>query len=100
VLCAVQNETEWRVCCVLCRIRLSALCIFGSGWLQQCGVCGIDSICPPCVEVEEEEKEEEECSPSSSFFTITLTIVAAVQHMPYTSQLNCCLYKVLSPLCL
>jgi hypothetical protein len=22
VLCAVQNETEWRVCCVLCR-RLS-----------------------------------------------------------------------------
>jgi hypothetical protein len=22
VLCAVQNGTEWRVCCVLCRMRM------------------------------------------------------------------------------
>jgi hypothetical protein len=27
VLCAVQNETEWRVCCVLCRMRLSGVCV-------------------------------------------------------------------------
>jgi hypothetical protein len=27
VLCAVQNETEWRVRCVLCRMRLSGVCV-------------------------------------------------------------------------
>jgi hypothetical protein len=27
VLCAVQNEAEWRVCCVLCRMRLSGVCV-------------------------------------------------------------------------
>jgi hypothetical protein len=27
VLCAVQNGTEWRVCCVLCRMGLSGVCV-------------------------------------------------------------------------
>ena len=30
------------------------------GRLQLCGVNGMDSKCPPCVEVKEEEEEEEE----------------------------------------
>jgi hypothetical protein len=27
MLCAVQNGTEWRVCCVLCRMGLSDMCV-------------------------------------------------------------------------
>jgi hypothetical protein len=27
VLCAVQNGTEWRVCCVLCRMGLGVACV-------------------------------------------------------------------------
>jgi 1,4-dihydroxy-2-naphthoate octaprenyltransferase len=36
VLCAVQNGTKWRVCCVLCRMGLSGVCVVCCA-VQACG---------------------------------------------------------------
>jgi hypothetical protein len=33
-VCVVQNGTEWRVCCVLCRMRLGVACV----------LCGVQNV--------------------------------------------------------
>jgi hypothetical protein len=54
VLCAVQSETEWRVCCVLCRMRLSGVCLCAvqneTEWRVCCVLCRVrlSGVCVVC----------------------------------------------------
>jgi hypothetical protein len=39
VLCAVQNGAEWRVCCVLCRMGVSGVCVVSCAEGTEWRVC-------------------------------------------------------------